>query len=200
MNLHDSPFISLRALLTPFALALPLALSLAACDGVDDQDAPNSEELIADDESEDDAEAQLEVPELDIADDVTPSATCSSYVSIAGTVLLKDPFGTTYGNVQLHTGAAGCHEAFAKTTVTDANVAVFSRRIFTKLQYRSPLNGTWIDSTDNDSGWTSSASVQSVQSTSVPFPAGQQVRACGFIEGGIAGDTTPLRCTPGITL
>ncbi len=200
MLLHNSPFISLRALLTPFALALPLALSLAACDGVDDQDAPNDEELVADDEAEDDAEGQFMVPALDIADDVTPSAACSSYVNIAGTVLLKDPFGTTYGNVQLHTGAAGCREAFAKTTVTDVYVADYSRRVVTKLQWRSTLGGAWIDSASNDSGWTSSASVQSVQSTPVLFPASQQVRACGFIEGGILGETTTLRCTPGINL
>ncbi len=202
MHTHNLPFISI---LSTFALVLPLTLALTACDGIDDQDARDGQENIAEDEAvddlaqaEDDAEDDAKAPlddEFEITDDVTPSATCSGgYAQAGAPVILYDQWGTALGDVRLTIGNNGCLEATSRTNVTDFYVKYYSRRIVTKLQKRTGLGG-WTDAATIDTGWTSNAVIFSASPAYVTFPVGTLVRACGLIEGGIQSGTTQLGCT-----
>lgn len=220
MSTHTTVSVALRALLSPVALALPLALSLAACDGIDDQDAPAGDEVdaadvetitelkdaahppvtgeavaepeFADDEAieEDDADA-AKFESFAISDATHPSKACFLY-SQKASLSLVDQWGTTYGNVALHTN---CAAAFARTTITNSNVYNWQHRHQVMIQYWNSAQGVWTTWQAKDSGWTSTPGWTTIETTPTNFAIGTYVRACGKIEGTLAVGATPYNCT-----
>ena len=216
MRLHTTASISMRTLLLTGAVAL----GLTACDGVDDQDALAVDEVEADDEvaadpepayapeftaADDELDEQEEEPEsfesLPVTDDIDPSASCFfGYGQVGASVILKDQWNVTYGDVKLFTGNWGCQEAYARTTVTTPDVWSWQHRMVSLLQYRT-TGGVWVNAApQSDSGWTSLPGWRSIETTPTYFAKGTPVRACGFIEGSLNGGTTPFWCTAPVTL
>lgn len=185
------------------ALALPLALSLSACDGVDDQDAP-AEQLALDDEDPIEADDDLAIADLededadaglapvpgldDFKDNVRETQLCWWYSQKAVANLNGYSYGTL-GNIELQTN---CNNAYARVNITNSNTAYFQNGIKVELQYWS-TNGTWVSwGTKHD--YTSMRNASSTATTS--FATGTYVRACGFIESASPLDYTPFTCTP----
>ena len=216
MHLRTTASISLRTLLCAGAVAL----GLSACDGVDDQDALAIDEVEADDElaadpepafapefaaADDELDEAAEDPatfeELPVADDIDPSASCLfGYGQVVASVILKDQWNVTYGDVRLYTGNWGCQEAYSLTTVTNSNVWNWQHRMVSLLQYRT-TGGVWVNAApQSDSGWTSLPGWRSIQTPAVYLAKGTPVRACGFIEGTLNVGTTPFWCTAPATL
>lgn len=217
--------LSLRTLLSPAALALPLAMSLAACDGVEDEDQGAFAEVIADDddeparsedepeiEAEDiadadaDADAESYQPgaPIELSDSPKPTAWCAAGTSVptGGSVTLKDSNNVTYGVVKIVTGNWGCTDSYAVTEITNGNVSNFSRehRIRVDHQYWT-TGGYWASVTPLlDTGYTTLSSLYSLTTPQYGLAATTYVRACGRIESAwYLGDTLWV-CTPAFKL
>lgn len=191
------------------ALAAPLALSLAACDGVDDQDAPAVEELALDDEDPAEADDALAIagdddeyddedadgglapaPGLgDLEDKQRETKLCWWYSQKAVANLNSYSSGTL-GNVELQTN---CNDAYARVNITNSSTAYFQNGIKVALEYWNSATGTWV-SWGAKHDYTSQRSSSSTATTS--FATGTYVRACGFIESASPLDYTPYTCTP----
>lgn len=205
---------SLRVLLSSAAFVLPLALCLSACDGVDDPGAPadDAEAARAPDDQDyvdpplSDVEVaapefvdeELEAPGFehaaarDLTTPVDPSALCLWYSERASLNLYS--YGNKlYGNVKLF---SNCNYAYARTTVTDSNVAYWPRLVRTSMQY---WNGsTWVTWGPVGGSWTSLPGTV-WETTPTTFATGTYVRACGQIEGSSPSvadlDSTNYYCT-----
>lgn len=217
MRTHTTAPVALRTLLSPFALALPLALGLAACDGIDDLDAaaeldaefvePSTELADAehppitgeavrapefvDDEIIDETDAAAQQRPLALSDALHPSAACFFY-SQKASLNLVDQYGTLHGNVALNTN---CANAYARTTITNSNVYNWQHRLQVQLQYWNANQGVWTVWQPLDSGWTSTPGWKTIETTPTNFAIGTYVRACGKSEGTLNGGATPYACT-----
>lgn len=201
MLTQNLSFVSLRALLAPAALAL----SLAACDGIDDQDALAAEDELAEDElvsasaapkvADDVAEEAGAAPAgpFDITNANHPSAGCYFY-STKTSLALYDAQGV-HGDVTLHTN---CGNVYARTTVDDWHVTAANHRIMVRLEYWSGNLGVWLGWQTKDN-WSTSKTFGFRETDPTTLPVGTYVRACGTIEGGtllVSSQTYPGNCTP----
>lgn len=205
--------LSIHSIRPCFSLALSaaLALSLTACDGVDDQDAPADEDLAlddenpveadpalaiasdddeSDDEDEDASGAPAPAPGLgDLKDHQRESKLCLWYSQKAVANLNSYSSGTL-GNVELQTN---CNNAYARVNITNSSTAYYQNGIRVSLEYWNSSNGTWVG-WGNKLDYTSQRNVSSTATTY--FATGTYVRACGYIESAIPLDYTPYTCTP----
>lgn len=203
--------LSIHSIRPCFSLALSaaLALSLTACDGVDDQDAPADEDLALEDEEPVEADPELAIagdddesddedaqgapaPAAglgDLKDHPRESKLCLWYSQKAVANLNSYSSGTL-GNVELQTN---CNNAYARVNITNSSTAYYQNGIRVSLEYWNSSSGTWVG-WGNKLDYTSQRNVSSTATTY--FATGTYVRACGYIESAIPLDYTPYTCTP----
>lgn len=211
--------ISMRTLLSSVALALPLALALTACDGVDDLDARDGEEVdpeevepitelkdavhppvtgqaVAEPEfieelAEDEAPAHAQSDSFPLSNGIHPTAACFFYTQKAS-LNLADSWGTVYGNVTLNTN---CAAAYARTTITNGNVTAAQHLSEVRIEYWNSAQGVWTVWQAKSSSWVTNA-LTTIETTPTNFAIGTYVRACGHLAGGLLLGDTGYKCTP----
>lgn len=193
---------SLR-ILSSFCIALPLALSLGACDGVDDQDAPAAEDLALDDEDaaeldelaladadDEDAAPTPHASVDDVKDEDRETALClwhsqKAYLNLSGV------FYGVLGNVELQTN---CNSAFARVNITNSSTGTYENGIKVELQYWNAASSVAVPWGTKHTYASNRFNLSTLTTT---FATGTWVRACGQIDSAIPLDSTPspVSCT-----